>query len=307
MSLYEKGLAKVKEVWGSDSGTWRVRGGLHWLEHERVQERINYKVAGEPGLDRYQYFLKHYFAGRPPVDRVLTLGCGTGEFERGLATYGFCKEHEAVDIADAAIATAVDLARAAGHRHITYRVADLNRLTLEKERYDVIFGVSSVHHVSALERLFEQVSLGLKPGGYFVMDEFIGPSQFQWTDAQLRAINEQIQLLPDRLKRSISKPGQVKQPVARPTIADMTAADPSEAIRSAEILPLLPKYFDLLEVKGQGGALLHLLLEDITGNFNEDNQGSLPYLKQLFDLEDRLTADNVLQNDFATIIARKKS
>ena len=48
----------------------------------------------------------------------------------------------------------------------------------------------------------------------------------------------------------------------------MIAADPSEAVRSAEIVPLLSQYFDILEVRELGGALPHLGLADIAQNFN---------------------------------------
>ncbi len=72
-------------------------------------------------------------------------------------------------------------------------------------------------------------------------------------------------------------------------------------------MPLLPKYFDIMEMKGQGGSLLHLLLSDIAGNFNEQNEGSIANLKGLFQLEDRLINEGVLRDDFATIITRKRS
>jgi hypothetical protein len=86
----------------------------------------------------------------------------------------------------------------------------------------------------------------------------------------------------------------------------MNESDPSEAIRSAEIVPLLSRHFDVVEKNGWGGSLLHLLLEGIAGNFDERNPGSLAYLQGLFDLEDRLIAEGVLEDDFATIIARRR-
>ena len=82
--------------------------------------------------------------------------------------------------------------------------------------------------------------------------------------------------------------------------------DPSEAVCSADILKLLPEYFDVLEINGYGGSLLHMLLEGIAGNFVEDNPRSMTYLQSFFDLEDRLIAAGRLQHDFANIIARKK-
>jgi SAM-dependent methyltransferase len=150
--------------------------------------------------------------------------------------------------------------------------------------------VSSIHHVEKLEHLFAQVRDALRPGGYFFLDEYIRPTKFQWTNEQLRVMNEQLDTLPESLKRSVSEPGTYKTRVIRKTIAYVNEADPSEAVRSAEIVPLLSRYFQILELNGYGGSMLHELLYDIAGNFNRENPGSLEHLHSLFQLEDELIA-----------------
>jgi hypothetical protein len=97
--------------------------------------------------------------------------------------------------------------------------------------------------------------------------------------------------------------GQPKTRVVRPTLEEMNAGDPSEAIRSSELLPLLSQFFQVVEVKGYGGTLLHLLLEDIAENFGEDQNR---HLQRLFDLEDEMIDSGVLEDDFAAIIAQKE-
>src|SRR5207249_7745947 len=178
---------------------------------------------------------------------------------------------EGLDLSDEAVRLASEKARAAGFDHLRYRVADLNKIKLNRETYDVIFGISSVHHVQNLEHLFRQVQQALKPGGYFFLDEFIGPSRFQWTDAQLRTMNDALRRLPKELRRRISDRKKFKDRVVRETVGEVTASDPSEAVRSSEILPLLAQYFELGQMRGYGGAILHQLLYDIAGNFCEEN------------------------------------
>src|SRR4029453_13057399 len=112
----------------------------------------------------------------------------------------------------------------------------LNTIRLEPDSYDVVFGVSSIHHVERLEHVFEQVRRALRPGGYFYLDEYIGPSRFQWTDDQLRLMNEQLELLPPQLRRDVREPGKLKQRVERRTLQFMKESDPSEAVRSSEIV-----------------------------------------------------------------------
>lgn len=262
-------------------------------------------TGGSDGRDRFQYFIDKYFPDGTPVERVLTIGCGSGEFERGLAQYQFAREHDAFDIADGAIHKAVAAAREAGLTHIRYEVADLNRVSLERDRYDVVFGLSAIHHISALEYLFGQVRGSLKPGGFFLLDEFIGPSQFQWPDTQLEVANQVLAGLPEQFRRSLEPPGQIKTTVIRPTVESMNAGDPSEAIRSAEIVPLLKDYFEVIEFKGYGGSLLNLVMEGIAGNFVPGDPLATEWVERLSAIEDQLILEGRLAHDFAVIIARK--
>jgi SAM-dependent methyltransferase len=294
---------KVRELWGkTEAGAWRTGNILHWLEHPAVQKRNNRLVSGFSDIHRFQYFAERFFS-KKGADRALTLGCGHGELERGFL--GFFKRHDAVDIAEGAIEQATKQARDSGLKHIHYSVADLNAIRLPRCTYDVVFGISSIHHVSNLEHLFTEVGLALKPGGYFFLDEFVGPNKFQWTDAQLAAINEQLGMLPPDLKISLYD-GTPKVSVRRLNIEEMDAVDPSEAVRSEDILKLLPLYFDILEVKGIGGTILHMLLEGIAGNFAENDARAVSYLEAIFQTEDQLITNGTLQHDFAVIIARRK-
>jgi SAM-dependent methyltransferase len=304
----ETDVAKVKEVWGDGAGasTWRSVHRIHWTQHPKVQERLNFLVSGNPYKNRFEYFMERYLQDRMPVARALTLGCGHGELERGLAPYNFALRHEGVDIADGAIAESTRLANEAGFTAISYSVADINSIELPRNTYDVIFGVGSIHHTARLEHLFEQVAASLKPDGLFFLDEFIGPSHFQWTDAQLVAINKVVGTLPPRFRMCVDNPAEPKPVVTRLSVAEMNAIDPSEAVRSSEIETLLPKYFNVLETKGAGGSLLHLLLEHIAGNFDENDPEGMAQLQFVFNMEDVLLATGTLQHDFAVIIAARR-
>src|SRR5438093_3834929 len=219
-----KNLERVKHVWGAG----RIWGGSHvqhWLQHPLVQERINIKVSGTAQMNRFEYFLERYLQGKMPVERALTLGSGVGELERGLCYYGFARFHQGLDLSDEAVRIATEQAALGGFGHIRYRTADLNTVTLDRASYDVIFGVSSIHHVQNLEHLFGQVQRALKPGGYFFLDEFVGPSRFQWTDAQIRIMNDQLQQFPKHLRRLISDPSKFKERVVRKNVEYVAAAE----------------------------------------------------------------------------------
>jgi O-antigen biosynthesis protein len=303
LNLSDVLLTRVKDIWGKGK-LWKEPDVLHWTQHRRVQERLNFLASGDSSKNRFEYFMEKYL--RLPVMRALTLGCGHGELERGLSQYNFALAHDGVDIAESAIANASRLAREAGLSNLHYSIEDMDRIQLPRDNYDVVFGISSFHHVLALERLMIQVSRTLKPGGYLFLDEYIGPNRFQWPDEQLAIVNEQIMAMPSRFKVCLSQRNAFKLPMQRHTIKEVAVADPSEAIRSADILPLAQAIFDVVEVKGCGGALLHLLLEHIAGNFSDNDPEAVDYLSSMFDLEDRLTAAGQLRHNFAIIIAKKR-
>jgi SAM-dependent methyltransferase len=298
-------VARVAELWGDAGSAWRCGGESHWAELTRVQRRINRRVSGDPAIDPYLYFIQTRLSLPIRLERVLTLGCGFGEFERGLVQYGTIERHDAVDIAAKAVQKAQELAKEAGLSHLHYEVSDLNERTFETRAYDCVFGVHAVHHVERLEHLFGQVRRALKPGGWFVLNEFVGPSRFQWTDRQLEVINCLLLALPERFRRESVHGGRIKEPVVRPTIAQMRAMDPSEAARSAEIVPLAQRFFDVVDLRGYGGTLLHPLLHEIAGNFKDEVPGGGALLEAICDFEEALIAAGDLTDDFALIVARK--
>ena len=47
-------------------------------------------------------------------------------------------------------------------------------------------------HVAKLERLLDEVERSLRPGGWLLLNEYVGPRQFQFPDAQLQIVARMI-------------------------------------------------------------------------------------------------------------------
>jgi SAM-dependent methyltransferase len=296
--------AKVGAVWSSDAARDTQILGQYWLAHPQVRDRVNRLASGRPDQDAYGRLadLLAQRGWRLPIPHALSFGCGFGALERDLVSRGLVQQFEAFDLAEGAIAEARRLAAGAGlAQRITYRVADLEQARFPPGSVDAVFAHSSVHHVERLEPLFAAVTRALRPGGLFHLHEFVGPTRFQWTDAQLRLGNALLDALPPRLRRLPG--GAPKPPLTRPTIADMIAADPSEAIRSADILPLVRARFRVLEERPLGGALLHNVLGDIAQNFDPASAQDSAILARLFAAEDAAMAAGTIGTDFATVTA----
>jgi SAM-dependent methyltransferase len=298
---------KVNEVWSADSVRDAGTLGRYWLAHPMVQARVNTLASGRPDADAYGR-LAELLAQRGwslPIDRAISLGCGFGGLERDLVGRGLCRDMHALDLAEGAIAEARRLAEAAGFGgSIRYQVADLEGAALPPGSADVVFAHQSVHHIEALKELFLTVRRALRPDGVFHLHEFVGPTRFQWTDAQLALANGFLDSLPPRLRRTPS--GVPKGRLARPTIEAMLAIDPTEAIRSAEIPAALRRHFDVVEERRLGGALVHIALGDIGQNFDPADSEARSALERLFALEDEAMADGRIGSDFVTFTAVPK-
>lgn len=164
---------------------------------------------------------------------------------------------EAFDFSGESLRKARALNREARVR-VKYWRDDFNTVKLRKNRYSIIFFHGSLHHVTKLEHLLDQVSDALAPGGLLYIDEYVGPSQKQWVeepgfaDRELAPARELFERLPDSLK---------KWPVNPP----IDINDPSEAVRSNEILPFVRERFEVLHELPYWGNLLHPIYCCING------------------------------------------
>ncbi len=277
-----------------------------WLDWEFIEvEHIRPQLSG----DRSLYYLQHFFRKHlpaMPVDKALSLGCGGGNLERALIQLKAAKSIDAYDASPESIRLANELAARDGlSARLRYEVADINRLELPARAYDFVVAKMSLHHFEDLDHVYSQIARSLKPGGVFMFNEYVGPTRFQWTDAQLELMNRVLHALPPRLQYSAVN-GDTLREITRPTIDEMIAMDPTEAVNSAEIIPLLGKHFEVLELRRYGGTLLHVLLNHVMSNFDVKNDTEASLLKMIFLYEQTLVEKGVLDSDFCYVVARPK-
>lgn len=214
-----------------------------WMTHPRVRQYINSAISGSPHewpLDWFQSFL-----GGRTFQRGLSIGCGSGALERDLLGRGIAQEIDAFDGSAESIRIAREEAEKAGYGdRIHYSVANFNEPALPRRAYDVVFAHQSLHHVAKLEKLFRAVLAAMKPDGLFYLDEYVGPSRHDWTGTSFAAHRAIFNMIPEPYRHVSVLP----LPIA--------GDDPSEAIRSNEILSELRVGFDVVERRDYGGNLL---------------------------------------------------
>jgi SAM-dependent methyltransferase len=296
-------------VWGAaarekaSSDKWKL---LSWDTHPRVRAYINKTISGDANED-WLHFTKRRFCPKT-VKCGLSLGCGWGQLEREAIHLNLCEYFDAYDVSPGAIATAEAEARKRQlEQRIRYFCADLNKVTFEPERYDMCFAGAILHHISDLEHLLDQVRTALRPGGLFVVIEYVGPPRFQWSDNVEGLMNRILVTIPKSHRVSLKDGVTVKGKVVRPSVEDVIKVDPSEAVRSQDIPGLISKNFEILYRADFGGTLLQFVLADIAGNFESNDEKDMALLDMIMVFEETLIEEKVIPSDFIFVISRRGS
>jgi 2-polyprenyl-3-methyl-5-hydroxy-6-metoxy-1,4-benzoquinol methylase len=283
----------------SDGGRWdHVAYPLkNWWDIPEVMERWNRMTTGDPATDYVRFFLGKYLAGRSGL-RALSLGSGTGNREIELARSGVFARIDAVDLSRARVEYSRRRAGEAGLAdRIAYHAANALAIELPRGSYDLVIAEQFLHHVDRVEDMIARIGDFLAPAGVFLFNEYVGPDRWQWTAAQLEAVNDLLEELPERRCRRW-KSGTVKRAVHRPGVLLMMLYDRTEAVSSSRILPAARRRFEILELRGYGGSVLQLLFADIAQNFLSKDAETKRLLDRCFEREDALLASGAVAHDF---------
>lgn len=294
---------KLDAAWG-DPNAW-VSEGLQWRHVPQVESTVNERVSGARDVAPLDWFLRKVAQnGGAPLGRVLVLGCGLANVEATLVADGHAREAVALDLSEKVVARG--RAASAG-LPVTYLQADMNVLPVGPEplrpgSFDAVLGISTVHHCEQLDALYGALHALLAPRGWLFLDEYVGPERFQYSASHMDFIEAVAETLPDRLLTTRS--GQVRRGFRAPTVEEVVAEDPTEAVSSTRIVPALRDRFDLHAVRPYGGGLLELLLAGVAQNFMGPDAAL--HLQAVIRAEDDALRLGRMAHHFACVIARRR-
>lgn len=298
--LFTPKKEKIKETWRHTQVP-----PTNWWDIPAVQERWNYLISGNPEVDYYEYVSRKYFSRKKNL-KGLSLACGTGHRELRWAKLADFKKIDAYDLSETSIKYARKQAKKKGYdKIINYQVADVYDIKMQRDFYDVVLVEHSLHHFSPLKEILLRVRNFLKPNGFLIVNEFVGPTRFQLTDKQLEIINNLLSILPDKYKTRW-KNKSVKSKVFRPSKLSMILDDPSEAVESSKILPLLNQLLNVVEIKEYGGTILQFLFSEIAHNFLSNNKETQRILHLCFEVEDLHLKNKDIQSDFVIVVCKNR-
>lgn len=294
-------LGRVKKSWKHTE-----TNQSNWWDVPAIINRWNLLITGNPDLSPQEYFSRKYFSQKKNI-KGLSIGCGIGQNElKWIKSINF-ERLIAHDLSSERIAFAKRQAEREGYSQILhFLISDFFDLEVIDDEYDVIIAEGALHHLKPLNEVLLRIKRMLKKDGYLLVNDFIGPSRFQWTDRQLEIVNGLLAIIPHRYRKRI-RSGSIKKRQYKPGRLSMILNDPSEAVESSNILPLLKEYFDILELKEYGGTILHLLMHEIAHNFISNDEKSERILHLCFEVEDLMLKLKEIQSDYVFLIGQKKT
>ena len=283
------------------SAPGHAAGQVQWDEIPAVRRRWHTFGGGQTSFA--EHVTGRWLTGGPGL-RALSLGCGAGDREIGWVRLGVFAHITGVDISPDQTERATRQAKEAGlDDALSFHVADARHALREAEaQYDVVLALNSLHHFSHLGETMRLIARALRPGGLLILDEYVGPSRFQWASAQMRAADALLAALPRQQR--VQRDGRVKRRVIRPSRLSMRLDDPSEAVESSDLMPALHRHFTVME-EHPCGSILHLALHGIAHNFLSEDPGTTQVMQQCLAAEEQ--ALSRLGHDFTYAVCSPRA
>jgi SAM-dependent methyltransferase len=262
-----------------------------WTQNPTVEREIYMRMTGQPG-----HWLDWAFRDKlPRLKRVLSIGCGDGSHELAIARQGYASEIKAFDASPVAIEQARAAAAAEGLK-IDFSVDTFESFAAsnpEGALMDAVLFSGSLHHVTDIEGLLFAVRRHLKPGGFVIVNEYVGPCYQLYGQQQIDVVNAFLDRAPVRFK--IAPDAKL----SLPTIEMIMAADPTEGVRANLIQPLLPMFFKPIYWSPFAGGLLHPIFGFLDDrSINDGSAESQALVEMLIVADTELTRLGALENEF---------
>ena len=234
----------------------------------------------------------------------LSFGCGAGAQEMLVMERGLADRIDAFDRAPEAIETANRVCDERGFQGLKFAVADIAAIDLPESEYDVVITSFELHRAADLEATLQRISAALKPGGWLLANEYIGPKRFQFSNRQLRVVEDLLSITPQHLRYDYISHQRKDMFVPHPEAFWVEEA-PLEAVSSDQIEPAIERLFVDLDVRPYGGTLLNPYLEHIVGNFDPASEADMTILRLVMYVERLMLREGYLTSDFGVLAARK--
>lgn len=309
MTRDQKLEERIGDFWSkSDKESQKNRGlKLRWWQSPFIIQHVNKKFSGELLKGLSQGIIskaKKVMNGRLPLEKGISVGCGAGQKEIDLVRQKFVNSFDLFELSEDRIKMIRQSLKTYDlEKNFNIYKENAFEYFNEPESYDLIHWNNSLHHMFNMDSVIKWSYTLLKKGGLFFMDDYVGPSRFQWPDKMLNIVNNiRLKLDEKYFLNPKDNTNYLPRIIKRPDLKGMIEADPSEAAESDKIIESIKKYFPNVDITYTGGVIYHLALKDIIHNFDDEKDKMI--LELLMVIDDLCSECG--ENHYATALAIKE-
>lgn len=259
----------------------------NWYHHKKVLKHRNMAICDMP-LDSRDAGVIHRIktiSKEQPINNAISVGCGHAPNELKMVAAGIVKNFDLYDASEERIKLSKEYADKLGVKNkCHFYVVKEEGLPVVDKEYCLVYWRAALHHMMSTDEAVAWSKSILRPKGYFVMDDYIGPNHFQWTDRAIEAANKIRNSLPERFFTKSNSNDSWPRVLKKPNVNSVIQKDPTEAADSEEIIPSLEKHFPNGEVINLGGIVYDLALRGVFENFFDEDGEMLDLLLSVDDV-----------------------
>ncbi len=263
----------IGDYWDSRAAADRP---ISWMGHPYISKSFNEKVYGSSsskwGAGLFEVLKKKYLQKGGSFKRAIAVACGNGRKEMQLVKEGMIDHIKMYELATSRIEEGRAMAKRMGIQNkVEFVYGNAFEMEKEKEKYDLVIWLNAIHHMMDTPAAVQWSSDMLLKGGFFVMDDYVGPNRFQWPRIVMQYCNKARAKFPDSIFKRSEQFSRKRHRVMRVVDQNMVSGvDPSEAADSARILEAISYIFPKREEFLYSSGVSTLALNDISSRILDE-------------------------------------
>ena len=293
-TLDDASAQKIANKWDKARDTF-VTGGA-WHQHPLVVKSYKQRLAANS-----PNFVAHLLEKYGKRQKCLSIGCGDGGIELEMVKGGVYETMRGVDLSPARVETANQAVPEELKGKMEFLVQNAEK-DLNGQEYDLVLFTHALHHIFDLESMSRALrDRIMKPKDVIlVLEEYVGPVRWQFSDHHLNLMADFFHNVESKFPHYTEKIRQ--NPLwdgtkfVPPNAESVEQDDPSETIRSNEIVSVLSDHLSLIEDVPLGGNFFQWIFHNVYNSLT-DEEGTI-IVKMMLEAEMKTIQNGDLTSDY---------
>ena len=249
---------------------------ISWMGHPYISSTFNKRIYDFDsdlwGNGLFEVLKRKYVRKGRKFKKAISVACGNGRKEMDLVRNGLIDHIKLYELAKNRIEEGKKLAKRYGiEDKVEFVYGDAFKLETTGEQYDLVLWLNAIHHMMDTRMAIEWSNDVLLPGGFFIMDDYVGPNRFQWSRIVMEYCNMARAKFPKSIFRRSEKFKKKRHQVMRVVDQNLVSGvDPSEAADSSRILEAISFSFPRREEFLYSSGVSTLALNDISSRILDE-------------------------------------